>query len=250
MSFSPQLFLSNLQRHDGPAKTNRFQVMLPVPTYVGSFMSTSALQSMLDVSGTIRDITENVVNGIFRERKDDKRFSDPNISRYLSLQCETAELPGISLLTQDVKTYGPTYKVPYQKQYNDITLNFIATNDFYERKLFDKWIECIMPNDTNNLRFPKGKTSSYMTDITILQFDEFIKQIYAVKLIDAFPTSIAAMPLSWSDEGFHRVSVSFAYYKYDVIYDGNYDIGNAIASGIGSLFDNFIRKFQMQIFTK
>lgn len=254
MTFSPQLFLSNLQKHDGPAKSNRFQVILPIPSYVGNFISMSLLQSVLDVSGFVQDLTDNLVNSIFTQnRSEQKSFGDPNITRYLSLQCEGAELPGVSLLTQDVKIYGPIYKVPYQKQYNDLTLNFIATNDFYERKLFDKWIECIMPNDTNNLRFPKGDNSGsysgYMTDITIIQFDEFIKQIYAVKIIDAFPISVAPMTLSWSDDSFHRVSVQFAYQRYETIYEGKYDIGQAVASGFGTVFDRFLRDFQLDIFT-
>lgn len=250
MTFSPQLFLSNLQKHDGPAKSNRFQVILPIPSYIGNFISMGLLQSLLDASGFVQDITENFVNSIFSENtRNQKSYSNPNITRYLSLQCENAELPGVSLLTQEAKVYGPIYKVPYQKQYNDMTLNFIATNDFYERKLFDKWIECIMPNDTNNLRFPKSEKGGYMTDITVIQFDEFIKQIYAVKLIDAFPISVAPMTLSWSDDSFHRVSVQFAYQRYETIYEGKYDIGQAVASGLGTIFDRFLRDFQLNIFT-
>lgn len=250
MAFSPQLFLSNIQRHDGPAKSSRFQVVLPIPAYIGNVIEMSLLQSILDVSGFVQDLTETFVNNLFEgKNKENKKFTDPNITRYLGMQCESAELPGVSLLTQDVKIYGPIFKIPYQKQFNDLTLNFIATNDFYERKLFDKWIESIMPNDTNNLRFPKGEKSRYMTDITVIQYDEFIKQIYAIKIIDAFPISVAPMQLSWSDDSFHRVSVQFAYHRYETIYEGKYDIGQAIASGVGTVFDSFLRDFQLNIFT-
>jgi hypothetical protein len=250
MTFSPQLFLSNLQKHDGPAKTNRFQVILPIPAYIGNFISMSALQQILDISGTIQDLTENLINGIFsNQQSSDKSYSDAQITRYLGLQCESAELPGISLMTQDVKIYGPTYKLPYQKQYNDLNLTFICTNDFYERKLFDRWIEAIMPGDTNNMRFPKGDQTKYLTDITLVQFDEFVKQIYAVKIIDAFPTSIAPMQVSWSDDGFHKLTVSFAYQRYETIYKGSYNIGQAVASGLGTVFDRFLGDFRNSILT-
>lgn len=250
MTFSPQLFLSNLQKHDGPAKTNRFQVILPIPTYIGNFISMSALQQILDISGTIQDLTENIFNGLFsNQQSSDKAYSDAQITRYLGLQCESAELPGISLMTQDVKVYGPSYKLPYQRQYNDINLTFICTNDFYERKLFDRWIEAIMPSDTNNMRFPKGENTKYLTDITVVQFDEFVKQIYAVKLIDAFPTSIAPMQMSWSDDGFHKLAVSFAYQRYETIYKGSYNIGQAVASGFGTVFDRFLGDFRNSILT-
>lgn len=249
MAFSPSLFFSNIRKHDGPARPCRFQVVLPIPPYIGRFVSMTLLQQILDLGGTIQDLAGNFVNNLLGFEAEGEQTSDPAITRYLSLQCDTAELPGVSLVTADAKIYGPTFKVPYQKQFNETTLSFIATNDFYERKLFDKWIEAIMPNDTNNLRFPKSENSRYLTDITIIQFDEFIKQIYAVKLIDAFPSSVASMPLSWGDDGIHRVSVNFAYQRYRTIYEGKYDIGQAVASGLGTVFNYFIGEFQQEIFT-
>lgn len=91
-----------------------------------------------------------------------------------------------------------------------------------------------MPTDTNNLRFPKGNNSRYMTQITITQFDDVVKQIYAVNLIDAFPIGIAAQPLSWAEEGFHRLTVQFAYQRYETIYEGKYNLGATAASLIGT----------------
>ena len=155
-------------------------------------------------------------------------------SRYLALQCETAELPGKTLQTADVKIYGPTFKVPYQTQYNETSLTFMCTNEFYERKLFDKWMEAIMPSDTNNLRFPKGQNSRYLTKIRLIQYDDFIKQIYAVDLIDAFPTGISPQQLNWGEEGFHRLTVQFAYQRFEPVYEGSYDLGAAAASLFGT----------------
>jgi hypothetical protein len=73
-----------------------------------------------------------------------------------------------------------------------------------------------------------------MTNIKIIQYDEFVKQIYAVELLDAFPIGVAPQTLSWSEDGFHRLSIQFAYQKYRVIYDGHYDVGAAAAALFGS----------------
>jgi hypothetical protein len=105
--------------------------------------------------------------------------------------------------------------------------------------LFDRWLEAINPGDTNNLRFSKGESTRYMTNIKIIQYDDFIKQIYAVELIDAFPIGVSAQPLSWSEDNFHRVSVQFSYQKYRVIYDGNYDLAQAAATILGLKTVNF-----------
>ena len=230
MSFSPQLFLTNIKAHDGPAKPSRFEVILPIPSYINSFVGNSILEQLINLPNNI----VSSITDIFSAPQDPAtRTTNASLSRYLALQCETAELPGRTLLTQDVKIYGPTFKVPYQSQYNDINLGFICTNDFYERKLFDRWIEAIHPSDTNNLRFPKGNGTRYMCNITIIQYDDFIKKIYSVQLVDAFPIGVAAQPLNWSEDNFHRLSVQFAYQRYKVIYEGSYDLAAAASALFG-----------------
>ena len=47
--------------------------------------------------------------------------------------------------------------------------------------------------------------------------------------------------LNWSDDNFHRLSVQFAYQKYDVVYEGSYDLVAAATEYFGAkgarLFD-------------
>ena len=234
MAFSPQLFLSNIQAKNGLAKPSRFEVILPIPQYISNFVGSSFLEKIINLPNNLISEISDITNTAPSDEQ--SKTSNASMSRYLALQCETAELPGRTLMTQDAKVYGPTYKVPYQTQYSDINLTFMCTNDFFERKLFDRWVDAIMPTDTNNLRFPKGDSTRYMTNIKIIQYDEFIKQIFAVELIDAYPIGIAAQPLSWAEENFHRVSVQFAYQKYRVVYDGSYDIIQAATSLFGIKF--------------
>lgn len=232
MSFLPNAFLSNIKSKEGLAKPSRFKVILPIPPYINNFVGQSIFEKILNLPNNIvADITDIFS---FAPRDEQSKTSNASLSRYLSLQCESAELPGRVLNTADVKVYGPTFKVPYQTQYNDLNLSFICTNDFYERKLFDRWLEAIMPSDTNNLRYPRGESTRYLTNIKIVQYDDFIKQIYAVELIDAFPIGVSAQPLSWSEDNFHRVTVQFAYQKYKVIYDGQYDVVAAAAELLGN----------------
>ena len=237
MSFSPNLFLANIRGKDGLAKPSRFEVILPIPPYISQFVSNSVIEKILNFPNSVFSDVTSAIGSVFGkqgEQDEQARSSNPSVTRYLALQCESAELPGKTLQTADVKIYGPTFKVPYQTQYGDTSFTFLCTNDFFERKLFDRWTEAIMPSDTNNLRFPKGQSTRYMTNIKIIQYDEFIKQIYAVELIDAFPIGISPQSLSWSDENFHRLQIQFAYQKYRVIYDGTYDLAAAATAVLGS----------------
>lgn len=240
MSFAPGLFLSHVKGKGGLARPNRFMVILPIPKYIGNFVEASVFDSILNIPGAVVTSVAETLTNTLNTNSDAKNYSDPSISRYLGLQCDTAELPAKSLATSEVKIYGPTFKVPYQTTYTESTLGFLCTNDFYERKLFDRWMEAIMPTDTNNLRFPRDEDTRYTTNIKVIQYDDYIKQIYAVELIDAFPTSIAAQSLSWSDDGFHRLSVTFAYQKYRPIYEGEYDIGTVFRVFAGGQLESAI----------
>jgi len=238
MSFSPNLFLSNIRGKDGLAKPNRFEVILPIPPYVNQFVGNSIIEKILNFPNSIfSDVSDAIGSAFGRQGESDEysKTSNSSLTRYLALQCESAELPGRTTATADVKIYGPTFKVPYQTQYTDTTLTFLCTNDFYERKLFDRWMEAIHPSDTNNVRFPKGQQSRYLTNIKIIQYDEFIKRIFAVELIDAFPIGIAPQTLSWSEDGFHRLSIQFAYQRYRPVYDGGYDLASAATALFGSV---------------
>lgn len=234
MSFSPNLFLSNIRGKDGLARPNRYEVILPIPAYIGNFVTNSVIEKILNLPNSAFSEISDAIGNAIGQKNDSQKSANPGLTRYLALQCETAELPGKTIQTEDVKIYGPTYKVPYQTQYAETSLTFLCTNEFYERKLFDKWLEAIMPTDTNNLRFPKGQNSRYLTKITITQFDDIVKQIYAVNLIDAFPIGIAAQPLSWAEEGFHRLTVQFAYQRFETIYEGKYDLGATAAAIFGT----------------
>ena len=237
MSFSPNLFLSNVRAKDGLAKPSRFEVVLPIPSYINSFIGNSILEKILNFPNSIFSDVSTAINSAFgRQGTQDEqsRTSNSSMSRYLALQCESAELPGKTFQTADVKIYGPTFKVPYQTMYGDTTLTFLCTNEFYERKLFERWMEAIHPTDTNNMRFAKGAQSRYMTNIKIIQYDDFIKQIHAVELIDAFPIGIASQALNWGEDGFHRLGIQFAYQKYRTVYDGAYDIGAAASALFGA----------------
>jgi hypothetical protein len=172
---SLNIFLANVNKKNGFAKSNRFSTVITIP---------SALQSIL--------------NGI-----------------RLGIVTEASELPGRSLITGERKIYGPVTKMPYQTQYNEVTLNFICTNTFDERAFFEAWIDYIMPvqgeaDATRNVRFK----DSYSTTVEIYQYDERENIIHNVSLIEAFPVTMATQSLNWSDDGFHRLSVQFAYSHY------------------------------------
>lgn len=132
----------------------------------------------------------------------------------LRFQCEATELPGISINTVDARYYGvPTY-VASTVAFSDITLTFICAGDFWEKKLFDRWMNLVIPVNDYNANYRSLYTSS---KITINQFSEVASKdntastIYSVSLFGAFPVALAPMSVNWGDDGVHRLAVTFKY---------------------------------------
>lgn len=249
MSFSPNLFLANLDaKGGGLAKPSRFKVILPIPQLLSIRFKDTLGSNLANIANDFANVIQRNGNQTNVTERDPSYSWKSDATRWLALQCESTELPGKSFATSDVKVYGPTYKIPNQTTYNDISLTFLCNSEFSERKLFDAWMETIRSPNTHNFRFPKAKEggSNYMTQITIIQYNDFVKQIYALELQDAFPIGITSQPVSWSEDGFHRLTVNFAYYKYRTIYDGKYDTNDILSSLIGT----GVARAQKEVFSK
>jgi len=148
-------------------------------------------------------------------------------ARLLGLRCEATELPGRQLVSNDSRTYGPTYKTPYQSLYQEITLNFIETANFVIRGFFETWMSSIYNPSTNKLSYP----NTYRSDVSLTQYDvtdgsrphsvtepetlrASLKESAVWVLHHSFPTAINQMPVSWAEDGLHRVTVTLAYEWY------------------------------------
>lgn len=155
----------------------------------------------------------------------------------LSFLCEQAELPGRSLTVNDARYYGPNFKYPVQSEYTDISMTFLVRDKMLEKQFFDNWIMSINPTNTYDFLYKKG----YATSIDIIQYSQ-VKSLdrdgnypsYMLTLRKAFPISVAPMPLSWSEEGFHRLQVTFAYTEFSRRDDLNrFGYSFVLASGGG-----------------
>lgn len=134
----------------------------------------------------------------------------------LSFLCEQAEIPGKSLVVNDARYYGPNFKYPTQTEYTDISMTFLVRDEMYEKQFFDNWMMTINPTNTYDFKYKKD----YCTDINIIQYSMLQESkdkshpTYMLTLRKAFPIAIAPMGLAWSEEGFHRLQVTFAYTEF------------------------------------
>ena len=170
------------------------------------------------MAGSVNDFIASVNKDLARPARFDITIPVPlklvqylNISKQLSLRCEAAQLPSISLGTIDRKIYGPIEKQPYMTSFNDAMFVINVSDDMSEKYLFDAWIQLINPNDTYNQTYK----SDYAVPVSINQYDLSGNVSYSVTLNDAFPISVNQLDLDWSNETmFHKMYVDFAFHNW------------------------------------
>jgi hypothetical protein len=129
-------------------------------------------------------------------------------SRNLSFRCEAAQLPGRTFATLEQRIgSNPIEKFPYETTYNDIDLTFIVDDDMNQKVFFDAWMNYMNPTYNYNHRYK----SDYATILTVTQYDVTNQPSYSVNMFDAFPVSMNQLDLDWSNDGYHKLSVTFAY---------------------------------------
>ena len=148
--------------------------------------------------------------------------------------CESAELPGRGFMNADLRYYGPNFKIPYQTEYSETAMTFLCRTQSFERQFFDDWMEVINPTNTFDFNYK----DSYKCEIQMFQFseagrrtttepnreatvpsptsNEFTEPVatYAWTLHDAYPILINPQPVTWADDNFQRLSVSFTFSKW------------------------------------
>ena len=152
-----------------------------------------------------------------------RALGDLNVVQDLRFQCEATEIPGYTINAVDNRIYGVATPVAAAAtSFADATLTFICAGDMWEKKVFDRWMNYIVPINNYNLRYKED----YVADITINQYTEVTSSpetaksgavtaqsqlVYSVKMFNAFPISTGAMSLNWGDDNFHRLPVTFKY---------------------------------------
>lgn len=68
----------------------------------------------------------------------------------LRFQCEATELPGYTINTVDNRYYGVANPVASFSSFADLNLTFVCAADLWEKKLFDRWMNLVVPINNYN----------------------------------------------------------------------------------------------------
>ena len=129
-------------------------------------------------------------------------------ARQLSLYCEEAQIPGLAATNLPVKigawTEYRTQNVEFLT--TEMSFTFIIDEKWRVREVFEEWIE--LAGDTNNKEV--GYYDNYVSTIDIKSLSVNNDVLAEWTLVDATPKLINLTPVSWSNAGLIRMSVSFS----------------------------------------
>jgi len=138
-------------------------------------------------------------------------LNEPDRGRDLSLLCESTVLPGKQILTQEWAIYGHTIKIPYSFVQEDVNCIFNITNDYYAKRIFDKWQNKVIDNEKFHINYD----DAFKTNVILQQLNEDDRAIYEYTLEGAYPISVQAMVVdNNADLQTQKLSVLFAYNNF------------------------------------
>lgn len=176
---------------------------------------------------------------------------DPAQNAYYDFFCSEVVIPGATfdVAEESGSRQGVIERMPTKRVFAPITMTFYVDNDYKLIRLFEEWMNFINPlygqggdypvstngqgnaknrNDFYRLRYP----DEYKRIISIVKFERNFKVDPAssggvlgnvpsitYRLIDAFPTNITAMPLSYEGSTITKTTVEFSYSRY--VYEHN-----------------------------
>jgi hypothetical protein len=181
---------------------------------------------MAGIQSTLETIKASIVrgNGLARGNRFEVIFTLPpalssfgdsiGAAREISILAQSTFIPGKTINTMDFQSVRQSVKIPTGYILNDISMTFLLTNDYLVKRIFDRWVNASVDQETYRILYD----NYYCSDIQINQLDLEDKVVYSVKLLKAWPISYESIALDQEAGGDSlKLIVNFAY--EDFLYD-------------------------------
>ena len=158
-------------------------------------------------------------------------------AEFYSLSCSEASLPGSSLATHELNNdfTGVTERHVYRRQYdNSADFTFYVDHDYDIIFFFENWMSYIVDeqytgrdgsqnqgiensNFYYRVNYPGTGNKGYKTTIFLKKFErDYSGRVLQYRFLNAYPISIASMPVSYEASQLLKCTVSFNYSRYVV----------------------------------
>ena len=165
------------------------------------------------------------VNSYLQSYTDASDFRD-FLSQRSGILCSDASLPTTAYATAEVRDnfMGVPQQYAHTRIYTDIDFTFYIDDDYTLLKIFEGWMEYIssgadvaLNQQTKSFYRRMRYPDSYKCNtLYINKFEKGFKRTMRYQFINAFPKSMASVPVSYGPADILKVTVSFNYDRYIV----------------------------------
>lgn len=148
----------------------------------------------------------------------------------LGLLCQSITIPAKQLNTTSIKINGQTRIVPMNYRWDNVSAEFIDTNNCLIYNTFYNWIDGINNPVTNTGKF----YDDFVRDLRLDYLNRENEVVGYISLSEAYPISVSRSTMSYSDGSYVVTSVNFGYlYQLNRDYSSNmlYNILNNVTDG-------------------
>lgn len=221
MSIDDLKFKTSIMRH-GVDRTNKFRVTIPLPNQLQAL-----IREQEELNGVLPSWLQEAINlGSIA------LGGNSNNDRSIQFTCMGTALTGTQLATEDSKVNGHTLRFATGKERGVTNFNFLVSNDFYEKTIFDKWQNFIVDEKTRKVSY----FDDYVCDIVIEALDFNSNVSYTLKMVDSYPVTVDTYELnkrSTNQHGVLSVGIQSLYVTNDVIPDTT----SGLPGNVGGLID-------------
>ena len=160
--------------------------------------------------------------------------------------CNETVLPGTTLTTSEEfgSRQGLTETFPTKRNFEPITMTFYVDSEYGIIRLFEEWINFINPLYNETGRSPKGNPrggvdrdnnweffrfrypNTYKRRIAVTKFERNFTQLadgvsnptmLTYQMLNAYPTNLTALPVTYEGSTITKTTVTFAYDRYIIL---------------------------------
>lgn len=130
-----------------------------------------------------------------------------------NLLCKAAAVPGFTIGMIEVPFRGRRIKVPGDRTFAEYTMTFISDPAMRLRASFEDWLKFIKDTDYTTQTQGAVTSTPYFSTLTINHMNDQGSNSATYKLLEAFPTDISQIDLSYdSTDAIEEFTVTFQYH--------------------------------------
>lgn len=141
-------------------------------------------------------------------------------SAKVSMLCNSAQIPGLNIMTTDIRYYGEATERPHGITYGPLNLTFYLDNDLAPKRYFEEWMNQVYSRDKRSLNY----YDIYTRDVEVVIYNKAEEEIDRIKFLECYPKLMSDVNLSYDSNGAAVVlSVTLVYKWWESMSKTSYD---------------------------